>query len=322
MKESKPNGLLEFALEYKRLGFKVFPTKLDKTPYTPHGLKDATQLDVTIREYWSRWPEAGIGLVTDGYLVLDFDKSHGGLESKLALMAKYGIFPETRVHKTGGGGEHWIYKGIAKNTVRLGGFDGIDVRGTGGYVVGPPSLHPSGNKYEVLIDKPIAEAPEWLIKLCLGRIPQPTTTSSTNGTPIPDGQRNDTLTRLAGAMRRRGANEAAILAALKETPCQTPLEDRELEAIAKSVSRYEPVTEEPVREYALTDSGNAEYFVSLYGDKLRRDHINKLLPLCLDDGDNYKSEWMKLNRRRRMVPPELENDAAQLVKNLRKCVKR
>ena len=60
---------------------------------------------------------------------------------------------------------------------------------------------------------------------------------------IPDGQRNDTLTSLAGTMRRRGASEGVILAALQamnQERCQPPLDNAELVAIAASVSKYAP----------------------------------------------------------------------------------
>lgn len=56
--------------------------------------------------------------------------------------------------------------------------------------------------------------------------------------------------------------------------------------------------------------------------KRRGDPINKLLPLCIDEGDNYKAEWMKLNRRRKDVPPEVESAANRLLLDIRKVVKR
>ncbi len=65
--------------------------------------------------------------------------------------------------------------------------------------------------------------------------------------PLPniifDGRRNDTLTSLAGSMRRRGASKDAILAALRvenDTRCQPPLDESELDTIATSIARYEP----------------------------------------------------------------------------------
>jgi hypothetical protein len=46
---SANNAMLQAALSYVAQGFKVFPVKLDKTPYTPHGLKDATQLQESLK---------------------------------------------------------------------------------------------------------------------------------------------------------------------------------------------------------------------------------------------------------------------------------
>lgn len=61
--------------------------------------------------------------------------------------------------------------------------------------------------------------------------------------PIASGQRNDTLTRLAGALRRHGASELSILAALRSENaerCQPPLEDVELRRIAHSIAQKPP----------------------------------------------------------------------------------
>ena len=63
------------------------------------------------------------------------------------------------------------------------------------------------------------------------------------GEPIRIGARNKTLTSLAGAMRHKGATEAAMLAALlKENKerCEPPLPAKEVERIAVSVSKYSP----------------------------------------------------------------------------------
>ena len=100
------SDMIEAALSYIEQGFKVFPVKPDKKPRTLHGLKDATQTESRVREYWTRWPDAGIALVTDGLLVLDFDAKNGGLKSKAAIETRYGSLPHTRKHRTGGGGEH------------------------------------------------------------------------------------------------------------------------------------------------------------------------------------------------------------------------
>jgi hypothetical protein len=64
------------------------------------------------------------------------------------------------------------------------------------------------------------------------------------GVRILEGERNTVLTSLAGAMRRRGASEEAITAALtagNQRRCDPPLPDTEVQAIARSIGRYTPV---------------------------------------------------------------------------------
>ncbi len=222
---------------------------IGKVPLTDHGLKDCTQTQLGVKEYWAKYPQANIGIVTDGLIVLDFDAGHGGLDSKNELEAKYGPLPRTRKHRTGGGGQHWLYRApngvVVRNTTGLAGYQGIDTRANGGYIVAPPSLHPSGNRYEVLDDCDITLAPEWLVTLATQRSTAPLPPPGDIGQVIiPEGQRNAHLTSLAGSMRHRGMPQVAIEAALLETNatlCQPPLPEGEVLTIARSVSRYKPV---------------------------------------------------------------------------------
>jgi len=239
-------SMLDAALGYIAEGFRVFPTKPDKKPLTEHGLKDATQLQIRVKEYWARWPNAGIGLVTDGLVVLDFDSKHGGAESKTVIETKYGQLPRTRIHRTGGGGLHYIYRNPngtdIRNAVGLGGYQGVDLRANGGYIVAPPSPHESGARYEVIDDSEIAPAPVWLMGLTTKKQMTQAETIP-EGQPIPEGQRNATLASLAGTMRHPGMTQPAIEAALlaeNATRCQPPLSEDEVKAIAQSVARYSP----------------------------------------------------------------------------------
>jgi len=240
------SDMLLAALSYVAEGFKVFPVKPDKTPLTEHGLKDATQIQIGVREYWGKWPNAGIGLVTDGFVVLDFDAKNGGLESKVAIEEKYGTLPPTRTHRTGGGGLHFIYRGPngtnIRNTVALGDYQGVDLRGNGGYIVVPPSLHESGNRYEVVDACEIAPAPGWLIELATKRILAPST--NTPGL-IKYGERNHRLFKLASSMRRQGASENTICDAVRkcyENDCEhePPITEEELHKVAKQGAKYLP----------------------------------------------------------------------------------
>src|SRR5712691_11265633 len=60
---------------------------------------------------------------------------------------------------------------------------------------------------------------------------------------IPDGQRDHTLTSMAGTMRRRGFGYEAILSALgieNQARCRPPLEDHDLRRIANSSQSWTP----------------------------------------------------------------------------------
>jgi hypothetical protein len=251
------------ACEYIKQGFPVLPLcwpgsdrscgcgrhhqekAIGKAPLTDHGLKDATQTILGVKEYWNRWPQANIGIaIPSGYFILDVDIEHSGFESLELLQDRVGTLPDTWRITTGSGGVHLWYKSNIpiRNTVSLGGFQGIDVRGEGGYVVAPPSLHRNGRRYEVAEDYPIIEAPEALIALCSCR--QVTLqTASTIGETIPEGKRNQTLASFAGSMRRRGMSQSAIEAALQisnREQCLPPLAEEEVTGIAQSVATYSP----------------------------------------------------------------------------------
>ena len=83
-----------------------------------------------------------------------------------------GELPPTVEVRTGGGGRHVYFRMPddvdVRNSVDLGGLPGLDVRGTGGYVLLPPSDHASGNLYAWIRDPEstrLAEAPGWLLEM-------------------------------------------------------------------------------------------------------------------------------------------------------------
>jgi Bifunctional DNA primase/polymerase, N-terminal/AAA domain/Primase C terminal 1 (PriCT-1) len=260
---------LEAALAYAARGWPVFTlhtiingtcschnpgcTNPGKHPRTLHGFKEATTDKGRIREWWATQSQSNIGLVTgstSGLIVLDVDAGKGGDDTLLELERKHGSLSKTVEALTGGGGRHLFFAhpgGVVRNSSgRLG--PGLDVRGNGGYVVAPPSRHVSGRAYGWDCtahpdDVPVAPAPAWLLALLKDRPAQQSEAGSS--TPIPDGQRNQTLTSLAGSMRRRGMSPAAIEAALlaeNTARCRPPLSDEEVRAIATSVARYAPAS--------------------------------------------------------------------------------
>jgi hypothetical protein len=100
-----------------------------------------------------------------GLLVLDIDTAKGGMETLKALEAKHGALPETLRVRTGSGGLHYYLRvsdRVGNSVSKLG--PGVDVRGDGGLVVAPPSMHKSGGAYTwENWGAPVADAPGWLL---------------------------------------------------------------------------------------------------------------------------------------------------------------
>lgn len=148
------------ALKYAADGFAVFPVYeptgigvcscgrigcKGKHPRTPNGCSDATTDTETIKRWWGRWPNASIGIATgkaSSVSVVDLD----GLEG---IMSGRRLGLQSAVTALTGSGEQLYYadpNGLLNNSVKKVAA-GIDIRGNGGYVVVPPSLHPNGKRY-------------------------------------------------------------------------------------------------------------------------------------------------------------------------------
>jgi putative DNA primase/helicase len=226
-----------------------------KHPRTKNGVRDASTDEERIRRWWETWEDANIGVATGkeaGFFALDVDPRKGGAEALASLVAKHGKLPETRTVDTGGGGVHHLFKypgfPVKNSTGELG--PGLDIKGEGGSIVVAPSLHTSGKRYCWKNTAPIADAPEWFLLLLQETQKSRANGSAAIGSAIPEGRRNDTLTSLAGTMRRRGMGFDEIEAALLVTNnkrCDPPLAEDEVRKIASSVCRYKPAGEAAFR---------------------------------------------------------------------------
>lgn len=128
---------------------------------------------------WEGWRANGnVGIATghpSGIWVLDIDPKKDGAKNAKALEAKYGRLDAKYVVQTGGGGWHLYYEMPPDVDVRNTESKiarGIDVRGTGGQVVAPPSVTDLG-PYVVLKDGPPQRAPAWLEELVVKREAEP-----------------------------------------------------------------------------------------------------------------------------------------------------
>ncbi|MDT7944577.1 MAG: bifunctional DNA primase/polymerase [Dehalococcoidia bacterium] len=245
----KGNTLVAAATTYAAKGWAVFPLRpCGKEPLTAHGFRDATTDPEAIAEWWRRWPEANVAIATgspSGVVVLDVDPRNGGDESLRDLEARHGPLPDTPSVITGGGGQHYYFALPPGATIRTRKVaPGLDLKGAGGYVVAPPSVHPSGQRYEwelgrSLDDLPLAPLPAWL----LGEGSDGGREWQWDGEPVPEGRRHTHLVSLAGRLRSAGLGVDAIEAALlleNKRRCQPPLPEREVQAIARSMVNYPP----------------------------------------------------------------------------------
>ncbi|HXQ49310.1 MAG TPA: bifunctional DNA primase/polymerase, partial [Thermoplasmata archaeon] len=203
------SALLDAALGHARADRPVFPVKLDKTPHTPHGFKDATADEAQIWRWWTEFPDAGIGMPTGavtGFVVLDVDPRHGGDESLEQLVKEHGPLPGGPVVRTGGGGRHIYFAHPGGGVPSVVGFrPGLDLRADGGYVVLPPSPHKSGAPYAWVIPLESAEVrlpPPWLLKVIEERRATSLKFHTTDG-KVPKGKRHDFIVRTAAAVASR-----------------------------------------------------------------------------------------------------------------------
>lgn len=164
--ESAP--LSAWATAYAERGFPVFPlVARDKRPLTSNGFKAATTDHDVIAAWWTRWPDANIGIATGhAFDVLDVD----GLTGVKALNDHLGYkYQHPGPLVLTGRGWHLLFQptGRGNGAALLGPDSKIDFRGIGGYVVAPPSIHPLGHRYswgrEANLTLP--QGPQWLTNL-------------------------------------------------------------------------------------------------------------------------------------------------------------
>ena len=182
------NEILDWALKYAKHGFSVIPIGRDKKPLIEWKKYQSERADEKqVREWFDKEMPPNIGIVTGKISQLTVvDVENGG---------KWEHYPTTFTVKTGVGGFYlsYIYSGIGNKT-RI--FDKTDVRCDGGYVVAPPSLHASGNKYEFYRKEDEQPFPYQMFNV------KPQETKFTNWTELlsgtSQGSRNDTATKVIG----------------------------------------------------------------------------------------------------------------------------
>lgn len=258
-------SMKEWALSYAAFGLAVFPVKSwgkaeqdFKSPLTPNGFLDASQSPDQIEGWWTRWPNANIGIATGilsgGLTVIDLDvKEEKGIDGRLTLHKwemDHGKLPgDTWLSITGSGGYHFFYRDVSGTKSTRAIMEGIDIRGEGGYIVAPPSLHFNGRRYEweqAPDEFKLAEANATVYEF-LTRPPGNWDKKTFKlQEQIPEGKRTESLVKLVCSQQAKGLSDEAIRAAVRaenEAKCIPPLSDQELEKeVFPALCRYEKGT--------------------------------------------------------------------------------
>ena len=199
-------------------------------------------------------PDCNIGVATgpiSNIMVVDIDNHDAEAELR-KLEAQYGELPST-VESITGRGRHLIYRWPDDRMVRNSASKlapGIDIRGDGGYIIAPPSVHQTGKAYSWSVDSAnaFAAAPTWLLdKIC-------ESTGNTRSATAPadwcalihdgadEGCRNSSIARVVGHLLYRRVDPVMTLElalAFNEARCRPPLPADEVATIANSVAARE-----------------------------------------------------------------------------------
>lgn len=275
------NTFLNYALLYASAGFRVFPLLQGNKKPLPRssGYKEATTDTEKIRKWWEDNPKYNIGIATGKtengkYItVIDLDINEEKKKNGLAECEKWQSdnkkpFPTTLTARTGRGGMHLYYISDEEYRCTTNLLPGVDVRGEGGYIVAPPSIHPNGTAYswtdETFTIEKISQSDsnidcflkqerqkaandQLFLRQPKGTkkptsLPLNTLDTFISGLNFVIGSRNDSLFRLTAHLQARGYADSDIVEIVRRInreKCSLPVEEKELDSIIKSViERY------------------------------------------------------------------------------------
>jgi hypothetical protein len=250
------------ALQYAAHGWPIFPVRpRGKEPLTENGFHDATTDQAQIRQWWADTPAANIGFPPGraGLIVFDWDSREG--QAKAVELGLYAV-PTLVVRTARGEHIYTQHPGWRIGNRKVAGV--LDVRADAGYVLLPPSVHPSGATYHRVLGSihEIVTLPPAALDALRPRVREPRTYDAPPidaGTPrrrayvsaaiesecialaqTGEGDRNNALNRAAFTLARfieTGEADAGKLADLLAYAARnTGLDDDEIERTIHSAS--------------------------------------------------------------------------------------
>jgi hypothetical protein len=249
------SALGKAAIAYATRGFAVFPcVPRGKVPATSHGCRDATKDLAQVTAWWREKSSYNVAVAT-GPLSKDFVLDVDGIDAEASLRKleeQHGALPET-IESITPRGRHIFFR-CENDAIRncAGAIaPGLDIRGDGGYVVLPPSIHPSGRSYVWSVDSAdhFAGAPAWLTNWLGGsdnggwrrKAKSPEHWHHVLTNTVSNGARNSTLTSICGKLLNTGLTELAflydVMRCINIARCAEPLSEGEVHTIVASVAR-------------------------------------------------------------------------------------
>lgn len=221
-------NILQAALNYAGRGLSLIPIRQEKKPYISwaefqHRKATADE----IKAWWSKWPNAMIGIVTgqiSGLFVVDCD-SQEGFDTVQELLPDSLEIPTARTPR-GGWHFYFQYPKGSNLTVQAAVMPGVDIRGEGGYIIAAPSMNGNSRGYEWLKGLSLAEValpplPDALLialyniinnslyRGCVLERPHETT-KTTQDHIFEHGKRDDNLFHIASCLAKTGNSEDYI----------------------------------------------------------------------------------------------------------------
>jgi hypothetical protein len=251
------SALRDAALQLASKGMRVFPLwPGTKEPLIKDWPKRATT-DINVVRGWWRSGHYNIGVATgegSGIWVLDVDGDEGEATLRV-LEAEHAALPPT-VKVITGRGRHlyfgWPIGTEIRNSQSRDDMPGLDVRGNGGYVLAPPSVHPSGRVYSWSVDsaREFTGAPDWLLGLVTSNIYRgretPASTPEQWRTFVNDthegSRRGKAIARLSGLLLRRFLDPLVALDLVRlfnAAHCVPPLADDDVIRIVTDIANLE-----------------------------------------------------------------------------------
>ncbi len=212
------NPVLEEALHLADLGFRLFPVRPDKHPRVRDWQAASTTDPEVVTAWWIRWPDALIGLPcgpNNDLFVADVDVKPW-LDATLVWDWLDIADTGTPIAKTPSGGQHRYYSfgisGFGNSASFVG--PGVDTRGSGGFVIAPPSVGLDGNGYRwvdglTIIDR--TPIPAALAERLNGGSHKALLAASKAIYTAPEGTRNDTLNAQAFSLFKAGKWDTALV---------------------------------------------------------------------------------------------------------------